>query len=165
MTIPRLAFILVITLFLVSLGQEAYGQARRPPSEGITDTLKRMQIKRENDEHEKLVKGAHQAADIAATLPGNCVDGRLEKAADKKLKEIEKAAKQILRSVGNEDSNELFEAPKDLDDGVKRLGENLKVLGDEMDKTSRHVTSVNILESSTTIIRLVRFLRGFLPNV
>ena len=86
MTIPRLASIFALVLLVVIYCPSVRAQARRssPPSEGITDTLKRMQIKRENDEHEKLVKGAHQAADIAATLPDNCISGRLEKAADKK---------------------------------------------------------------------------------
>jgi hypothetical protein len=59
------------------------------------DTLKRMEIKREEDEHRKLVDRAAQIKQAVGALADEAAGSRLARAAEKKLKEIEKSARQI----------------------------------------------------------------------
>lgn len=160
----NLLLLLTAGIFLSAFAQSEPQEKSREdrPSEGFEDTLKRMRIKREEEEHQKLVKSAHQAAEIAETLNTLSNHGKLEKNAEKKLREIEKAGKQIRNNVGSNDDEKDFDPPKDLDDGIKRLTETTKLLSEQMDKSSRHLFSAAIIGSANEVLRLVKFLRGFI---
>lgn len=136
-----------------------------PPSEGFNDTMRRMAIKRAEDEHKKLVKSSQQAAEIAGRLNQDIQGEKrdtLGRGAEKKLKEIEKAAKQIRNNVGSNNDDKDFETPKTLDDAVTRLTETSKQLSEQMEKTSRHITSASIIISASDMLRLIKILREYL---
>lgn len=149
----------------VIFAQPTYSQddkKEEPVSEGLADTLKRMQIKRAEAEHKKLIKSAQQAAEIAEKLPTDVSGEKLDHAAEKRLKEIEKAAKQIRNSVGSSNDEKEFVPPKDLKEAVERMVETSKHLSEQMEKTSRHLISATILVTSNDMLRLVKILRGYL---
>lgn len=142
--------------------REKQDEKKDPPSEGFNDTLRRMQIKRAEEEHKKLVKSSQQAADIASTLHENSNGTKLDAKAEKKLKEIEKAAKQIRNNIGSASDDKDFVAPKTLDDAIKQLAETSKTLSQQMEKTSRQLISAAVIVSASDMLRLVKILREYL---
>jgi uncharacterized protein YyaL (SSP411 family) len=137
-------------------------EKKEPPSEGFNDTLRRMQIKRAEEEHKKLVKSSQQAAEIASTLHENSNGTKLDAKAEKKLKEIEKAAKQIRNNLGGNSEDKDFVTPKTLDEAIKQLAETSKTLSQQMEKTSRQMISAGVIITSSDVLRLVKILRVYL---
>jgi len=133
-------------------------------NETMRDTLKRMQIKREEQEHKKILdKGAlikTEAESLAREAVGNTLPRNLEK----KLREIEKSARQIRSEFGGggNDDEALESPPADLADALKRLGETGERLNKELGKTSRRVISFTVIEITSEVIQLTRNIRGYL---
>ena len=105
------------------------------------------------------------AVEIAERLPEN-IQGtnkdRLDLGAEKRLKEIEKAAKQIRNSIGGANDDKDFVAPKNLEEAVTRLIDTSKTLSKRMEKTSRHITDATIIVSSSDMLRLIKILREYI---
>src|ERR1051326_3807138 len=102
-TLRTLIFIFALIL-VASFGVGAQSTGPPPPpdeqNETFLDTLKRMQIKREEEEHKKLVEKALQIKEAAEDLNKEGDGQHLQRTADKKLREIEKSAKQIRSESG-----------------------------------------------------------------
>lgn len=131
-------------------------------NETMRDTFKRMQIKREEDEHKKIIgKGSQIKEDIDA-LAKDAVNGRLPHIAEKRLKEIEKSAKQIRSESGGSQDDPLESPPDNLADALKRLDDVSTKLNDHLAKTSRRMISIAVVENATEIIQLVKILRSYL---
>jgi len=129
----------------------------------MLDTLKRMQIKREEDEHKKILEKGEQIKLDAETLAKEAGAGRLSREDEKKLREIEKAARQIRSEFGGAgDDNPLDPKPATLDDALKQLGDASERLNKHLSKTSRRVISVSVVEVANEITQLVKVLRGYL---
>jgi hypothetical protein len=138
-----------------------------PPAEDqnetMRDTLKRMQIKREEEEHKKILdKGARIKGD-AESLAKEAANGYLPRAGEKKLREIEKAARQIRSEFGGGgDDTPLDPAPVSLDDALKRLDDASERLNKHLSKTSRRVISVSVVEVANEVAQLIKILRGYI---
>ncbi len=145
----------------VSVAAQEPDDKKDQPSEGFADTLERMKIKRAVEEHKKLVKSAHQAAEIAERLHEDVYKEKLLTAAEKKLKEIEKAAKQIRNYVGSSNDEKDFEPPTTLDEAITQTVSTTKLLSEQMDKTSRHLVNATIIVSSSNLLRLIKILRTY----
>ncbi len=132
-------------------------------NETFRDTLKKMQYKREEDEHRKLVKTAAEVKDNAELLLKEASGDKLPKSSEKKLREIEKGAKKIRTESGASGNDEQLEpVPTTLEAALKQLNEASKKLHTEMEKTSRHVMSATVVSEATEVIQLVKLLRGYL---
>jgi len=131
-------------------------------NETMRDTLKRMQIKREEEEHKKLLSKGIQIQEDSEFLVKHAINGRLPHSTEKRLKEIEKAAKHIGSEFGGSIDKPLESPPNNLADTLKRLTEVSERLNDGMAKTSRHIVSVTVVEETTEIIQLVKILRNYL---
>jgi hypothetical protein len=131
-------------------------------NETFRDTLVRMRIKREEEEHKKIVTKAEQIQDLAQKLSKEAMPARLARAADKHLKEIEKNARNIRSDAGGGEDVALETPPHNLADTLKQLNEATERLNKELSKTSRHVVSITVAAQATEIIQLVKLLRGYL---
>ncbi len=170
--LTRFLFAIICMLLVMLIAPAAWaqttaaGQTAAPPdeqNETMRDTLKRMQIKREEDEHKKIVSKGSQIKEDIEALAKDAVDGHLARAAaEKRLKEIEKSAKQIRSESGGSQDDPLESPPANLADALKRLAEVSERLNDRLGKTSRRVVSVAVVEDATEIIQLVKILRGYL---
>jgi hypothetical protein len=144
------------------------GQSQSQPeeqNETMLDTLKRMQIKREENEHKKLLEKGVQIKDEADALSKETPDpanNRLPRLMEKKLKEIEKSAKQIRSETGGAEDEPLNSPPSNLADAIKQLCETSERLNQDLAKTSRNVVSISVLDDTNQIIQLVKILRGYL---
>jgi hypothetical protein len=164
----RIRYLFAIVCLLLT-APAAWAQStateQAPPdeqNETMRDTFKRMQIKREEDEHKKIVgKGSQIKEDIDA-LAKDAANGRLPRAAEKRLKEIEKSAKQIRSESGGSQDDPLESPPDNLADAIKRLDDVSTKLNDHLAKTSRRMISIAVVEDATEIIQLVKILRSYL---
>jgi len=163
----RILFSILCLLFIAPAVRPQSASAGTPPpeeqNETMLDTLKRMQIKREESEHKKILdKGAQIKLD-AEDLAKEAVKGHLPRVGEKKLREIEKAARQIRSEFGGAgDDNPLDPMPGNLDDALKRLSDASERLNKHLSKTSRRVISVTVVEVANEIAQLVKILRGYL---
>ena len=164
-----LRFLFFIGFFFVTVsavsGQTA-GTGQVPPpdeqNETMLDTLRRMKIKREEDEHKKLLSKGFQIKQDTEVLIKTAASGYLPRSSDKQLKAIEKSAKQIRSEFGGSKDEELESPPKTLDDALNRLNETGILLNERLAKTSRQVISIPVVESATDLIQLVKILRTFM---
>ena len=159
---------LTVAFLLAAPAAWAQGTAaeQTPPTEEqnetMRDTLKKMQIRREEDEHKKIVGKGAQIKEDAEALVKDSIDGRLPKSAEKLLKDIEKSAKQIRSEAGGSQDEPLESPPNNLEDALKRLTETSERLNERLAKTSRRVISVAVVEDATEVIQLVKILRNYL---
>lgn len=162
----RYLFFILCLFFIAPAAQAQTAQPGQPQpeeqNETMIDTLKRMQIRREEDEHKKLVGKGTQLKDEAEALRKEATGGRLPLAADKKLKSIEKFARQIRSESGGGQDVPLEAPPADLDAALKQLCEASESLNNNLGKTSRRVVSISVVEDATEIIQLVKLLRSYL---
>ena len=131
----------------------------------IKDMLAKQQSEREKKEHEELLKRAEDALEISDQLEKALQDGgQLDSAEEKKLAELEKVVKKIRDELGGDDDEEADKeaaatGPKDLKDVFVALRKSTIQLVDEVKKTTRFSISAAAIQSSNTVLRLVRLLR------
>lgn len=141
---------------------------QQPPTEEqnetMLDTLKRMQIKREEMEHKKLLDKGRQITQAAEDLTKAATGNALPRTSEKRLREIEKSARQIRSEFGGggNDEEPMESPPTTLEQALKRLSDQSEKLNKELDKTSRRVISVAVIEITTEITQLIKLLRGYL---
>jgi hypothetical protein len=169
MTLRFLFFILCILLVASAAGAQGAGAtnpqagAVEEQNETMIDTLKRMQIKREEDEHKKILEKGAQIERDAESLAKEAVNGHLPRAGEKKLREIEKAARKIRSEFGGGgDDTPLDPMPASLDDALKKLDDASERLNKHLSKTSRRVISVSVVEVANEVAQLVKILRSYL---
>lgn len=166
MFLRRLVIIVFLVVAAPAVWAQTAGAGQIPPpdeqNETMRDTLKRMQIRREEDEHKKLLSKGFQIKQDTESLTKDAAKESLPRSAEKRLKDIEKSARQIRSGFGGSQDDELDSPPKTLDEALKRLNETGTQLNDRLAKTSRQVISIPVVESCTDIIQLVKILRTYL---
>jgi hypothetical protein len=150
----------------VAPGQSTSAGPPGPPGDDQGDSfrenMKRMEIKREEDEHRKLVERAAQIKETVDTLSHDAAGSHLAHTADKKLKDIEKSAKTIRSEFGGtNDETPLDSPPANLEDALKQLKSTGERLNTSMEKTSRHVVSATVVVEAGEIIQLVKIIRTY----
>ena len=162
-------FTLVFLLYTTAVRGQSVNQddlpAKADQNETMIDTLKKMQIQREENEHKKLLeKGSQIKEGTAALLKESSLFGgkKLSRSSEKKLKDIEKFAKQIRSDSGGSEDEKLDSPPSNLADALEQLSQVSDRLNDNLAKTSRRVVSIAVVNDTTEIIQLVKLLRGYL---
>jgi hypothetical protein len=132
-------------------------------NETMLDTLKRMQIKREENEHKKILEKGEQIQEEANLLLRD-LNGRtqLPRATEKRIKNIEKFARQIRSDSGGSEDEPLDSIPSNLVETIKQLCEVSDRLNANLAKTSRRVVSLAVVSDATEIIQLTKLLRSYL---
>jgi hypothetical protein len=130
-------------------------------NETFRDTLVRMRIKREEEEHKKVVTKAEQIKAHAEELL-KITANTLPRDTEKRLREIEKNARNIRSDAGGGDDVPLENPPVTLNETSKLLLEKSESLNKLLGKTSRHIVSITVSAQATEIIQLVKLLRTFL---
>lgn len=158
-----LAAVLLVTPVSIAQNPPDKQQNEEQQSETWLDTLKKMQIRREEEEHKKLVKTAVEVKENAEALLKDVSGSALPKTAEKKLKEIEKGAKKIrTESGGSGDEDDDSPTPPNLAEALRQLTEASRKLQEGVEKTSRHVVSITVASTATEVIQLVKVIRGYL---
>lgn len=149
-------------------------------SEALRETLKRMQIQREEEDFAKMVERGRRlrekVEEFVESLAGHSsIEGstrllrvpsgrpsrpRLPQQTEKLLREMEKLARQIRSDSGGSSQEESLSIPETVAEAIDQLVEASTRLNDALAKTSRRVISVKVIEAATKVIELTRHLRG-----
>jgi len=133
-------------------------------SEAMIDTLKRMRIKREENEHKKVMEKGLEIKDEAHELFRNFAHHKLTtlpRSIEKKLKDLEKSARHIRSESGGSKDQPLEAPPSTLDETLKDLLEASDRMHDNLTKTSRRVVSIDVINDACEVIALLRLLRNY----
>lgn len=130
-------------------------------NETLLDTLKRMQIKREETDFQKLVEKAATIRSHTTHLAGEIrgESSRLSRDDEKRLREIEKFARQIRSESGGGETGEPTTDEAGMEELVERLRKAGEALAQAMGRTSRRVISVSVIMASSELIELSRRIR------
>jgi uncharacterized phage infection (PIP) family protein YhgE len=131
-------------------------------NETMRDTLKRMQIKREESDFQKLVEKSLSIRDgarkLAAELKSDAAPALIRQ-HDKLLRDMEKFARQIRADSGGSDDGESEVVKGGIEEVIAQLVNSSERLNDSLTKTSRRIISVSVIEACSEVIDLARELR------
>jgi hypothetical protein len=120
-------------------------------------------IERDEKKHKKLLDEASEGAKLGRELADNIRErGRLSDLELKSLQRIEKITRRIRDAAGAKDPDEAEITPSNLKDAVERLSELTATQRDELEKSSRHVISANLIHTSNKTLNLIKFIKNVL---
>lgn len=160
-------FALMLTLCVFASAQSDFPQNSKTPKEdyptGIQETLEKGRIKQAEKEYKELVARGEEAAQLGEELSKILESGQKLSAEDKKkIERLEKLIKRIRTDLGAEDDDENSNdeaEPTNLENVIKNIKEDTAILLSEIKKIGRHTISVVAIESSNSLLKLIRFLR------
>lgn len=159
----KLFLVFIATMFLSfsALAQTSSIYEEELP-ERLREQLVKMQIDQNKNEFNKLVARAGTLAKLSNQIKLSFEKHKtLTNEDGKKLKEAQKLLKKIRRELNakNDDKTAQNKQPKSLSHAITSLHKTTSNLLTEMKKVTRHSISVAAIQSSNTILRLVKFLR------
>ena len=137
------------------------------PPKSFTEMLAKQRLSKEKKDHEQMIARGDEAVEIAKQLEESFEkDNQVSRADLEKLKTLEEIVMKIRKELGGDDddddedqSAEKNEKPSSAHEAFKFLQSNTVKLVDELKKTSRYSISVVAIQSSNSVLKLVRFLR------
>lgn len=154
--------------------QDASNSGARPSAEqedlpkGIKESLVKNRIDREKKDFQEMLERADEAAKLSDELDKSFVKNNALTVEDKrKLERLEKISKKIREELGGssdseaDDKTAVFDGFKlsSTSDAVDKLKSISAKLSEELKKTSRYTISALSIQSSNTILKIVRFIR------
>lgn len=179
----RTIFLQLFVLLLIGLGSSAASAQNAdnrtaPPGQGreeewhpkpVRERLKEMQIERDKKEHEEMLERGDKALALSKELEESLATrARLDSEDLGKLEDLEKLVKKIRKDLGGDDDggeakpdNESAQSDNngDVVSGFRSLQKATVRLVDELQKTTRFTISAAAIQSSNSVLRIVRFLR------
>ena len=137
-------------------------QQRRDRRSAVTvrEQLVKLCIQENKKDFEKLIERTEEIAKLSGELRTSFDENKsLSKDDKQKLKRVEKLVKKVrseLRANGQDEDKEL---PEDVVEALKLLQESASNLVSEIKKTTRHSVSLIAIETSNTVMKIVKFLR------
>ena len=127
----------------------------------IQENLKKHEIERNKKEHEKMLENGEEAVRLSEELVASFEQNNQLSVKDaEKLERIEKLVKKIRSELGGDDEKEAEEEkPSTLEVAVKTLRKTTVSLLNELKKTTRYSISAVAIQSSNSLLDIVRFLR------
>lgn len=152
--------------------QSPFGTGRNNPNDQpktVKEYLAKQRLEKARKDHEELLKRGDELLILTSQLQAAYDRNRDLSPVDRsKLESVEKLAERIRRSLGgdgdgedqpSEDEPEEAKEPATVKDAVVDLREMALKLVDELKKTSRFTISAVAIQSSNSVLKLVRFLR------
>lgn len=133
--------------------------------EGFREGIAKRRIKAEEKEYQDLLQRGEEAVKISDELAKNYETHKGLTAQDtKKIEQLEKVVKKIRQDLGAKDegtdeADEKDDTPSSLEKVIDNIKETTTDLLSALKKTSRHSISVVAIQSSNSLLRLVRFAR------
>jgi hypothetical protein len=164
---------------LVAFGQQdlpdASSRSGRQPKEDLPAGLKEMMAKqkaeRDKKEHEEMLARGEEALRLANQLETSFAHNKAFSQQDRgKLESLEKVVIKIRKELGGDDDGDGDDTslvkpaedepkPSNMEEAFKYLQSTTVKLVDELKKTTRFSISAVAIQSSNTVLKLVRFLR------
>lgn len=159
---------------ICAIGQQADNNSvlgpNRDDSEqprSVKDFLAKQRAEKAKKEHEELLQRGDELLQLTGQLETAYEQNKNLTAADlNKLVTVEKLAEKIRKSMGGDDDDDdrpenavKKEPVEDVADAVVNLKEMAVKLVDELKRTSRFGISAVAIQTSNSVLKLVRFLR------
>jgi hypothetical protein len=130
----------------------------------VKEMLSKMQIEQAKKEHAELLEKGDELLALTGQLERSvAANGHLGPRDIEKLEDVEKLVKKIRGDLGGDDDDDdpeaKLEQPRVKSDGIRSLRKRAIALVDELKKTSRFSISAVAIQSSNSVLRLVRFIR------
>lgn len=180
--ISRLLALTVFSLILFS-AEAAYAQSEQFPGDistsprsrrgdspkGFKEMLAKQKAARDKKDHETMLARGEQALRLANQLETSFANNKSLSADDKaRLASLEEVVQKIRKGLGGEDDGakgllDMSESdepgPSNLEEAFKFLHSTTIKLVDELKKTTRFSISAVAIQSSNSVLNLVKFLR------
>jgi Na+/phosphate symporter len=132
--------------------------------EGFKESFAKMRLKAAEKEFDEMVGRSEEAAKISDELYESYQEHQKLMPQDaKKVERLEKLIKKIRDDLGSESgddkNNQSNESLISFGDALKNIRETSSDLFSELKKRGRFTVSVVAVESSNTLLKLVRFVR------
>ena len=142
-----------------------FGRPNRQKQEmpqGIKEAIAKSRIEESKKEYAEMLERGEEAVRISTELEKSFVQNNNLSAADRdKLQQLEKLVRKIRGELGgDDDDDEKTGAPLSPQSAVEKLKDTSVGLCDELKKMTRYSISAAAIQSSNTLIRVARFLRG-----
>lgn len=140
-------------------------RAKADEAKSVKDMLAKQRLARDKKDHEEMLGRGEEALRLSAQLEKAFEQNKQISGYDKeKLDALEKIVTKIRKELGGDDDDEesteeTADKPSTLEEAFGFLQDTTAKLVDELKKTSRFSISAVAIQSSNTVIRLVRFLR------
>jgi hypothetical protein len=181
--ISRLVKIAVFALLLTGAGAEAYSQPDLPDAStsgrsgrsadtpmGVKEMLAKQRAERDKKDHQEMLDRGEEALRIANQLEASFNQSKeFSKQDQARLQSLEKVITKIRKELGGDDDVEVGDAnymrsddepkPSNMEEAFKFLRSTTVRLVDELKKTTRFSISVIAIQSSNSVLKLVKFLR------
>jgi len=172
--------ILLVFVFLTGISINAQGDAstssgRAPMKEdlpkGIKETLQKHRIEQEKKDHSEMIQRGEEALKLSEELEKSVASNNKISSQDlTKLARIEKIVKKIRKELGGDDedetkteekleADELEEKPSAIASAIKKLQSTTTKLVNELKKTTRFSVSVIAIQSSNSLLKILKFIR------
>lgn len=131
----------------------------------VRERLKKLQIEREKKEHSEMLERGDRALKLSEELQSSfSVNNELSVESREKLADLEKLLKKIRSDLGGGDEGNNVPATKEEDpqspaDAFKLLQSGTIRLVNELKKTTRFSISAAAIQTSNSVLKIVRFLR------
>lgn len=130
--------------------------------QNIQETLKKQEIEQLRKEHEEMLENGELAVKLTEEVEESYNKSENLTSQDiEKLAKIEKLFKKIRKELGGDgDESEVeFKKPRTIKNAISDLKETAVNLFGELKKTSRYSISAVAIQSSNTLIDIVRYIR------
>ncbi|HUR97122.1 MAG TPA: hypothetical protein VMZ26_03530 [Pyrinomonadaceae bacterium] len=179
---PRFANLIVFALLVGCAAMAAYSQSELPdasvrssrqqredPPLGLKEMLAKQKAERDKKDHEALLERGDEALRLTQQLENSFAEKKGLSQQDRtRLESLEKVVGKIRKELGGDDDaddavNSVQPAdepkPSTMEEAFKYLQSTTVKLVDELKKTTRFSISAIAIQSSNTVLKLVRFLR------
>jgi hypothetical protein len=134
----------------------------------VKEMLYKMQSEKEQKDHEEMLDRGEQVSKESAEMKRAFDAGRELAGTRDRLDDMERLVKKIRAELGGgdddrtsaDDDADKFVLPTNHAEGIKALAAESEKLSDELKKTTRFTISAAAIESTNSVLKLIRFLRG-----
>jgi len=177
-------FILLVFVFIAAISINAQSDAstsngRAPVKDvvpkNIQETLDKHRIEQAKKDHDEMIERGEEALKLSEELEKSVANNNKISPQDQaKLARLEKITKKIRKELGGDDDDEatIEEKPENIDEtaenkekpsalasAVKKLQSTATKLVDELKKTTRFSVSVVAIQSSNSLLKILKFIR------
>lgn len=141
----------------------AAAEKKRDEPKSFSEILAKHRAEQDVKEHEELLQRGDEALKISDEIEFSFDKSkRLSKADRQQLDDLERIVVKIRKELGasGDDSDPDEPGPSDVAGAIRFLQSNAAKLVDELKKTSRFTISAAAIQTSNTLLRVVRFLRS-----
>ncbi len=147
------------------------GRERIDQPKTVKEYLAKQRTEKEKKDHEELLKRTEEAALLSEQLEtAFAKNNQLSPADQAKLESLERLVSKIRKNLGADDDESESEgpvknavsqprSPSTVEEAFSELKDMTGKLVDEVKKTTRFTVSAMAIQTSNSVLKLVRFLR------